>query len=76
LSELDNEDFCEFKLSSTSRPIKTATKKRKFDTDITAKNDKQKRDYNYSNNSPAAWKKDIMKAKKYIIAKNINLLIT
>jgi hypothetical protein len=51
LSELDNEDFREFKL--TPRPAETATKKRKLNSDITAKDDKQKRDYNYSDNSPA-----------------------
>jgi hypothetical protein len=74
LSELDNEDFRGFKL--TPRPAKTATKKRKFDSGIAAEDDKQERDYNCSDNSPAAWKKDIIKAKKYIITKDINLLIT
>jgi hypothetical protein len=73
LSELDNEDFREFKF--TPRPAETAIKKRKFNSGITAKDDKQERDYNYSNNSPAAWKKNVIKAKKYTIAKDINLLI-
>jgi hypothetical protein len=54
LSKLDNENFRKFKLTSTSRPAETATKKRKLNSDITAKNDKQERDCNYSNNSPAA----------------------
>jgi hypothetical protein len=74
LSELDNEDFRKFKL--ILRPAETATKKRKLNSGITAEDDKQKRDYNYSDNSPAAWKKDIIKAKKYTIIKDINLLIT
>jgi hypothetical protein len=74
LSELNNENFRKFKL--TSRPTKFAAKKRKLDSDITAKNDKQKRDYNYFEDSPAAWKKNIIKTKKYTITKNINLLMT
>jgi hypothetical protein len=50
LLELNNENFREFKLILKSAKI--ATKKRKLDSDIIAKNDKQERDYNYSNNSP------------------------
>jgi hypothetical protein len=73
LSELDNEDFRGFKF--ISRPAKTATKKRKLNSGITTEDDKQKRDCNYFNNSSAAWKKDIMKIKKYTIIKDINLLI-
>jgi hypothetical protein len=39
------------------------------------KDDKQERDCYCSDNSPATWKKDVIKAKKYTIAKDINLLI-
>jgi hypothetical protein len=76
LSKLDNEDFRRFKLISISGPAETATKKRKLNIGITVEDDKQERNCNYFNDSPAAWKKDIMKAKKYTIAKDINLLIT
>jgi hypothetical protein len=76
LSELDDEDFRKFKLISTSGPAETATKKRKFDSGIAVEDDKQERNCNCFDNFPAVWKKDVMKVKKYIIAKDINLLIT
>jgi hypothetical protein len=52
LSELDDENFREFKL--TPGPAETATKKRKLDSGIAVKNDKQERDCNCSDNFPAA----------------------
>jgi hypothetical protein len=76
LSELDNENFRKFKLIFISEPAEIAIKKRKLNSGIAAKDDKQERNYNYFNDSPAAWKKDVIKAKKYIIAKDINLLMT
>jgi hypothetical protein len=76
LSELDNENFRKFKLIFISRPAKIATKKRKLDSDIVTEDDKQKRNCNCFNNFSAAWKKDVIKAKKYTITKDINLLIT
>ena len=75
MSELDNENFRGFKLISTLKSVESAAKKRKFNSKTAAKNDKQERDCYCFNNSPAAWKKDIIKAKKYTITKDINLLI-
>jgi hypothetical protein len=76
LLELDDEDFRGFKLIFIFRSAETAIKKRKLNSGITAKDDKQKRNYNYFNDFPATWKKNVIKIKKYIIVKDINLLIT
>jgi hypothetical protein len=76
LSELDDEDFRGFEITSTPGPAESATKKRKLASGIAAEDDKQERDCHCSDDSLAAWKKDVMKAKKYTIAKDINLLMT
>lgn len=76
MSELDDEDFRGFEITSTPGPAESATKKRKLASGIAAEDDKKERDCHCSDDSPAAWKKDVMKAKKYTIAKDINLLMT
>jgi hypothetical protein len=76
LSELDDEDFRGFEITSTPGPAESATKKRNLASGIAAEDDKQERDCHCSDDSPAAWKKDVMKAKKYTIAKDINSLMT
>jgi hypothetical protein len=50
LSELDNEDFRRFEL--TPRPAKTATKKRKLNSGIATKDDKQERNCNCFDDFP------------------------
>ena len=51
MSELDDEDFRRFEF--TPKPAETATKKRKLNSGIAVKDDKQERDCNCFNNSPA-----------------------